>query len=92
VPVVNEPVFTTVSMNTTAPSVIAWCPPGKVAVGGGFEPASPTNNAIWLTPIASGPVVSTQGDSGWSVTLRNLMATSRSNVQVRVTAICASQQ
>lgn len=92
VQVMNEPAFPTVNMNATAPSVIAWCPAGKVAVGGGFEPASPTNSAIWLTPIASGPVLSTLGDSGWSVTLRNLMTNNRSNVQVRVTAICASQQ
>ena len=91
VQVVNEPVFSVI-LNTTAPSVIAWCPDGKVAVGGGFEPASPTNNAMWLTPIASGPVASTQGHSGWSVTLRNLTTQTRSGVQVRVTAICASQQ
>ena len=90
VEVVND-AFPTVAGNTTTASVVAWCPPGKVLLGGGYEPATPTNQAMWLTPIASGPILSTQGDSGWSVTLRNLMTNTRANVQVRVTALCAGQ-
>jgi hypothetical protein len=91
VQVINDPPLT-VAMNVTAPPVVAWCPAGKVLVGGGYEPATLTNSAIWLTPIASGPVLSTDGTLvGWSLTLRNLTGQSRSGVQVRVSALCAGQ-
>jgi Collagen triple helix repeat (20 copies) len=94
VQVVNDPALT-VAGNAAALSIIAWCPAGKVLVGGGYEPApsATTNGAIWLTPIASGPVASTDGTQwGWSVTLRNLTSQSRSNVLLRVSALCAGQQ
>jgi hypothetical protein len=81
----------TVSMNSNSASVVAWCPAGKVLVGGGYEPATSTNNAVWLVPIQSGPVTATTGEVGWSVTLRNNTTQSRSGVQIRVSALCANQ-
>jgi hypothetical protein len=92
VQVVNDPPLT-VGMNATSPPIIAWCPAGKVLVGGGYEPATLTNSAIWLTPIASGPVLSTdETQVGWGVTLRNMMTQSRGTVLVRVSALCADRQ
>jgi hypothetical protein len=76
-----------VGLNATV-SFSAACSDGKLPLGGGFEPVqlASTNNAVFLTPVSSGP-----SGNGWSVSLRNNSGLSRSNVQFRVWAVCVVQ-
>ena len=91
VQVVNDPPFS-LALNSTAAPVVALCPAGKVPVGGGYEPVALTNSAIWLTPVQSSPLFTEDGQSGWSVTLRNNTSSTKGSVQVVVSVLCALPQ
>jgi Collagen triple helix repeat (20 copies) len=82
-------VWTSVANNNVVAGFSA-CPNGKVPLGGGFEPATATNQAAMLTLVTSGP--SNNGTAnGWAVSLRNNTGTSKSTVQFRVWVVCVGQ-
>jgi hypothetical protein len=68
--------------------VIAVCPAGKKAIGGGHEFAS--ISAQQLNVTMSAPYEN--GSSGWRVVFRNGSVNPLSNVQVKAHAICISAQ
>jgi hypothetical protein len=70
----------------------ATCPAGKVAIGGGFETV--TDGSYRMPHIGSFPSASVAGGTldRWNVSLRNVDTLAKSNVQIRVYALCASAQ
>ena len=69
-------------------SIVATCPTGKRAVGGGHELLG--NQSHLLTIMASVPYEN--GVSGWRVTYRNSSPGGLTGVQIRAWAVCATVQ
>ena len=79
----NVPALTTLTGSAT-------CPTGKVAVGGGFEAL--TDGTYRMPQVGSFPSASVAGGSldRWNVSLRNVDTLAKSQVQIRVYALCAA--
>jgi len=66
--------------------VIASCPAGKVALGGGHELMGASSQL--LDVVTSAPYQN--GVAGWLVTFRNNTAAAVSSIQVKASVVCAS--
>jgi len=81
---VQNPVTRTLAKNTTT-EVTAFCPVGKVAVGGGYGTSNPSVAVIYSVADVRG------GQSLWAVAFRNT-ANNSQTANLSAQAICANQQ
>jgi hypothetical protein len=82
--------FAQVGPFALSPGVTSWvianCPAGKVALGGGYELMG--TSAQLLDVVTSAPYQN--GVAGWMVTFRNNTAAAVSSIQVKASVVCAS--